>query len=294
MKRISGSDVWSCQVVLPGVEKGIMSYGFLATEKGKPVRGGGGQRFWRGPNAPAALPPHGVLKGVVEHHDFESQSLDESRVVSVYLPGQNREIAYVVYMSDGDSVESYARILEPFMVSGELPWIAIVGTHSGVYRGEVELSRDDVRRNVRALEYVPSLDPVRFQQHETFFTEEVIGWAEKMSPLPSAAESRVVFGFSNGGSFAATMGIRHPDLFGSVIACAIAGDRYDLSNRPKLTNEFFLVTGTWDTRFHSNVQYLYKTLKKAKVKCRLAVRAAGHDGTMWQEEFIAAMKIIAK
>jgi enterochelin esterase-like enzyme len=127
-----------------------------------------------------------------------------------------------------------------------------------------------------------------------FFTQEVISWAEEQYPFPSSADSRVVFGFSNGGSFAATMGIRHPDLFGSVIACAIAGDRYDLSSYPKLTNQFFLVTGTWDTRFHSNVQYLHKTLKKSKVKCKLAVRVAEHDGTMWQEEFIAAMKVITK
>ena len=66
------------------------------------------------------------------------------------------------------------------------------------------------------------------------------------------------------------MGMRYPDLYGSVIACAIAGDRYDLSKSLKLTNEF-LVTGTWDTRFHGNVETLFKTLKKAKVKCRLAV-----------------------
>jgi enterochelin esterase-like enzyme len=293
MKRISGSDVWTCQVALPGADKGMMSYRFLASAMGKPV-GGGGPRLWRGPNAPSPLPMKSTLAGSVEHHEFESRSLDESRMVSVYLPRHLGEIAFVVYMSDGDAVESYARVLEPFIDSGELPCIAIVGTHSGVYRGELELNRDDIRRNVRALEYVPSLDPNRFSQHEMFFTQEVISWAEEQYSLPSSVDSRVVFGFSNGGSFAATMGIRHPDLFGSVIACAIAGDRYDLSSYPKLTNQFFLVTGTWDTRFHSNVQYLYKTLKKSKVKCKLAVRVAEHDGTMWQEEFIAAMKVITK
>ncbi len=293
MKRIAGSDVWTCQVALPDVEKGMMSYGFIATAKGKPV-GGGGQRFWRGPKAPQPLRVSDSLIGSVEHHDFESPSLGETRTVSVYQPGPNRKIEYVVYMSDGDATEGYAHILEPLIESGELPSIVLVGTHSGIYRGDVELSRDDTRRNVRALEYVPSLDPNRFQQHETFFTQEVLSWAEKKYPLPTSAKSRVVFGFSNGGAFAATMGIRHPELYGSVIACAIAGDRYDLSKSPRLSNEFFLVTGTWDTRFHSNVEYLHKTLKKAKVKCRLAVRAAEHDGKMWQEEFISAMKAIAK
>lgn len=293
MKRIAGSDVWTCQVALPDVEKGIMSYGFVATTKGKPV-GGGGQRFWRGPKAPEPLRASDTLTGSIEHHDLESPSLGESRTVSVYLPGPNRKIAFVVYMSDGDAAEGYAHILEPLMDLGELPPIAIIGTHSGVYRGEVELSRDDTRRNVRALEYVPSLDPNRFQQHEIFFTQEVLSWAEEKYQVPASAKSRVVFGFSNGGSFSATMGIRHPELYGSVIACAIAGDRYDLSRGPKLTNEFYLVTGTWDARFHSNVEYLYKTLKKAKVKCRLAVRAAEHDGKMWQEEFVSALKSITK
>jgi enterochelin esterase-like enzyme len=135
---------------------------------------------------------------------------------------------------------------------------------------------------------------MRFQQHETFFTQEVLTWAEEKYRLPSSTKTRVVFGFSNGGSFSATMGIRHPELFGSVIACAIAGDRYDLSKSPKLTNEFFLVSGTWDARFHSNVEYLHKTLRKAKVKCKLALRAADHDGKMWQEEFVLAMKAITK
>ncbi len=293
MKKIAASDVWTCQVALPNVEKGMMSYGFIATTKGKPV-GGGGQRFWRGPKAPKPLRVGDLLTGSVEHHDFESLSLGETRTVSVYLPSPSRKIELVVYMSDGDATEGYAHILEPLMDSGELPPIALIGTHSGVYRGDIELSRDDTRRNVRALEYVPSLDPSRFQQHETFFTQEVLSWAETKYPLPTSAESRVVFGFSNGGSFSATMGIRHPELYGSVIACAIAGDRYDLSKSPKLSNEFFLVTGTWDTRFHSNVEYLHKTLKRAKVKCSLAVRAADHDGKMWQEEFISALKAIAK
>jgi enterochelin esterase-like enzyme len=293
MKRIAGSDVWTCQVSLPNVEKGMMSYGFIETTKGKPV-GASGQRFWRGPKAPKPLRFSDSLKGSVDHHDFASASLGETRTVSVYLPSSNRKIEYVVYMSDGDATDGYAHILEPTMEDDELPPIALIGTHSGVYRGEVELSRDDTRRNVRALEYVPSLDPSRFQQHETFFTQEVLSWAEKKYPLPTSTESRVVFGFSNGGSFSATMGIRHPELYGSVIACAIAGDRYDLSKSPRLSNEFFLVTGTWDTRFHSNVEYLCKALKKAKVKCSLAVRAADHDGKMWQEEFISALKAIAK
>ena len=293
MRRIAGSDVWTCQFALPDVEKGIMSYGFVATTKGKPA-GGGGQRLWRGPKAPEPLQVSDDLSGSVQHHDFESASLGETRTVTVYLPDLNRKVAFVVYMSDGHAAEGYAHILEPLIQSGELPPIALVGTHSGVYRGDIELSREDIRRNVRALEYVPSLDPNRFQQHEIFFTQEVLNWAEEKYQLPASAKSRVVFGFSNGGSFSATMGIRHPELYGSVIACAIAGDRYDLTQGPKLTNEFFLVTGTWDTRFHSNVEYLYKALKKAKVKCRLAERAAEHDGKMWQEEFTSAMKAIAK
>ena len=70
--------------------------------------------------------------------------------------------------------------------------------------------------------------------------------------------------------------------------------RYELSKGPKLSNEFFLVTGRWDSRFHSNVQYLHKVLTKAQVKCRIVIRAADHDGTMWQEEFVSAMKTIAK
>ena len=69
------------------------------------------------------------------------------------------------------------------------------------------------------------------------------------------------------------MGMRYPDLYGSVIACAIAGDRYDLSKSLKLTNEFFLVTGTRDTRFHGNVETLFKTLKKAKVKSEMQTRS---------------------
>lgn len=293
MKRISGSNVWTCQVSWPDLEHGLLNYGFMATLNGKPI-GGGGRRNWRGPKAPPALRFADVLVGSVEHHDLESQALGESRTVSVYMPGPNRKVEKVVYMSDGDSVESYAHVVDPLIEAGDLTPFAIIGTHSGVYRGEGELSRDDVQRNVRALEYVPSLDPNRFSQHESFFTDEVLKWAEEKYSLPHSVKTRVVFGFSNGGSFSATMGIRHPNIYGYVIACAIAGDRYDLSKAHRLTNEFFLISGRWDTRFHGNVQYLHKVLSQAKVKCRIVVRAAEHDGTMWQEEFVSAMKAIAK
>ena len=291
MKRIAGSDVWTCQATLPDLEHGIMTYGFVATLNGKTI-GGGGRRNWRGPKAPPPLLSSGSLSGSIERHAFESNSLGESRFVSVYIPGPKRKVVKVVYMADGDSVEQYAHLVDPLIEAGDLPPFAIIGTHSGVYQGEAELDRDDVRRNVRALEYVPSLNPVRFAQHESFFSDEVLKWAEQKYLFPTSINSRVVFGFSNGGSFSATMGIRHPDIYGSVIACALAGDRYDLSRGPKLTNEFFLVTGRWDTRFHTNVQYLHKVLTRAKVKCRIVVRAAEHDGIMWQEEFVSALKAI--
>ncbi len=293
MKRIAGSDVWTTQAMLPDLEHGILTYGFVATLHGKPI-GGTVRRNWRGPDAPSPLRFSDSLVGSVEQHDLESTSLAESRFVSVYMPNPNLKVAMVVYMSDGDAVEQYAHVVDPLIEAGDLPPFAIIGTHSGVYRGEVVLSRDDVRRNVRALEYVPSLDPIRFALHESFFSDEVLKWAEQKYLLPAEAKSRVVFGFSNGGSFAATMGIRHPNIYGYVIACALAGDRYELSKGPKLSNEFFLVTGRWDSRFHSNVQYLHKVLTKAQVKCRIVIRAAEHDSTMWQEEFVSAMKTIAK
>ena len=37
MKRISGSNVWTCQVSLPDLEHGMMNYGFTATLNGKQI-----------------------------------------------------------------------------------------------------------------------------------------------------------------------------------------------------------------------------------------------------------------
>ena len=75
----------------------------------------------------------------------------------------------------------------------------------------------------RNAEYVIGRDEQRFTLHESFLIKTVWQWFEQEFGLTLTRHRAGVFGYSCGGSFAVSMGIRHPELFGTVLAFSVAG-----------------------------------------------------------------------
>jgi enterochelin esterase-like enzyme len=286
LKRLT-EDVWTVRVTRPQLQRGVFSYAIVPRKRGKEER----PRFqtWRGREAPPAPLVATKFQGANKKIEFDSKVLDERRALNVYLPpNHDRSKSYpVIYAADG---MNNADVLEPLILAGKLPPLIAVGVSSGVYQGDPAKTYS-IKKDLRALEYLPGVDNARFAKHERFLCEELRAWAQREFGASSSRAERVVFGVSNGGRFAFEMGARHPDLFGHVYAFSVAGKRkYEPFSKPANAPDFYLAAGTWEKAFHTITEELGKDLTQNGVRHIFSSRVASHDPAMWRDEFAKAVQ----
>ncbi len=277
------------------VNKVVLSLLFLPTIKGEPQFGTidfNDLLQYRGADAPKPRVPAILLQGKVDTIKFLSKALNETRDVFVYTPPNfdKTQKLPVIYLADGESVQGLAPLIEPAILSGEIPQVVLVGMPAGV---SAQTGAYDVNKDFRAQEYLLGINLERFKKHETFFTEEVRLWAEQTYGVATDLKQRAVYGFSNGGTFAASMGERHPELYGKVMAFSVAGSGVFFSSdsfKNKPIPEFYLVAGTLETPFYKNVIAMEKNFKAVGIPFVSSYWVTGHEFIMWSEELIPAIK----
>ncbi len=293
LRRLPDSDVWTAAVERPGLAKGVFSYALVAHKKGEsPFRRGERLHFstWRGPDAPPAPAVARPLKGTEKTVEFPSKALGAKRAIRVYLPpGHDRaRPAAVIYATDG---QLDSELLEPLILAGKVRPVIVIGAASGGYLGERKPGeKHDVKKDLRAMEYLPGIDPARFASHEKFFCEELPAWAEREFGASRKREDRAVFGVSNGARFAVEMGLRHPDLFGHVFAFSVAGGSAIPAVAPGGPPHFHLAAGVWEKGFHKITSEVAEKLKKQSLPVDFHSRYSGHDDAMWRDELVAAVR----
>lgn len=280
MWRVADSDVWAVTVRVRDLYRAALSYGFAprasAVSPDTGTRLLPPTRAWRGPAAPPPPPAAATLRGALRGYEIDSRHLAERRRVVVYVPpGYNPGGGLpAVYLADGGLVRDFAPVLEP-RIGRDVPPVLLVG---------VEAKPDPVRQQ----EYLPGVARRRFEQHHRFFVEEVRAWAEAQLGAGRSRERRAVFGASNGARFAVEVGLRHPEVYGTVIAFSMAGAasvrraaRRRAAERPR----HYLVAGTLEHAFHANTARHAAALAAAGVVHVFRERVAGHDLLLWREEF---------
>lgn len=284
MQQVQDTDLWVLTVRVQDLPQAVISYGFLATRNGQPVDNTANGAVWRGAQAPPPIQRASSLRGQIKHSTLNSAALGEQRELTVYLPPDYASAPPigVIYMADGQSVPDFAAVLEPLIADGRLPSLLLVGVNSPI--GPFPNPSQDLR----AQEYIPEENPARFAAHERFFVDEVTEWAERELAAPSSRQQRAVFGFSNGGVFAAAMGLRHPDQYGHVLAFSL-GVQPGIATAAEQSSEFYLVAGTLEEGFHSATATFGHTLQSLQATYVFRDRVCGHDTIMWQEEFPAAV-----
>ena len=212
---------------------------------------------------------------------FNSASLAETRMITVYLPPAYRTGARypVIFCADGQAVPEFSRRLNEAIERESVPSVILIGVHSS--------------DQYRAKEYIDGADEERFQAHERFFTDEIYRWAfAKFNPCASR-ESCAIFGFSNGAAFALSMGVRHREKYGVVIAFSTAGgaDRVaasEYSSRPIARH--YLSAGTREKPFNKTTANIAKLLTKHGVDNLRTERCAGHELEFWASELPLAIR----
>ncbi|TDV35946.1 alpha/beta hydrolase [Actinophytocola oryzae] len=203
----------------------------------------------------------------------ETLDYDGGRRVTAYVPAAPPRA--VVYAGDGQSIASWGGVLE----APGLPPTMIVAAHR----------LDDETRRIH--EYSPgestadfTFDPARFAAHERFFVEDVRRWARSRFGLALPTERTAVFGVSAGGELALAMGLRHPDVYGTVFCASPGGGYRPPAVMPASLPRAYLVGGTREPWFLANATRWADALRGAGADVVMTERAGPHGGAFWREE----------
>jgi enterochelin esterase-like enzyme len=266
----------------------VFTYGFWPlTAEGAPAftRRPEPEGRWRGPHAPPAPPTNQELRGQLLEHAVESDALGEPRRVTVYRPPGHtkQERVPVVYATDGNLFAPYARRLDAAIEAGTLPRLVVVAAHAANF--------DPARGgNLRGQEYLFGFDPRRFEAHERFFVDELARWAEDELGVSSERDERIVFGCSDGGGHALSVGLFHPDRFGHVLAFSTGvppqgHEHWPAGEAPRIQ----LCAGILEPAFHGATQAWTHWLDLCGVAHHWTERVCGHELIQWVEELPAAL-----
>jgi enterochelin esterase-like enzyme len=285
LTRLPDSNVWTLSKTIPNMSKAVFSYFFIIDGVFPQTE----QKVWRGAEAPPEPETLEPGPGRVFERTISSKVLGENRLIIIYLPPDHEALHLlglpVVYLADGSVVREYARFVEPLMRAGKVPQFIMVGIESGNYLGDPN-EEYDASLDMRAREYIPTEGDDRFALHERFVIEEVLPWAEENFGASDKREQRIVHGFSNGGVFAAAMGLRNPNVFGYALPFSVGIDPSASTNLESVSTKFYFVSGKLEPGFFNTTQNLSKRLAENGVESQFEGWVAGHDIVMWREAFL--------
>jgi enterochelin esterase-like enzyme len=289
LSRLAGTDLWVLTVRVPRLDEALVSYFFVPLSDADPR----GQRFvprhWRGPLAPAMPDTTGALRGRIVPDSIQSRHLGAWRNITVYVPPAvgTQPVAGVVFLGDGGAADALGKVIDPLIAAGRLPRIVLVGMHSDTTRGP--RPEDDGR----AAEYLTGFvdGDARFLAHERFVLEEVLPWAEAAYDVAREASRRAVFGFSNSAAFAMQMGLRHPGVFGRVLAFSPGGANAAMNDGAKAEGAaaYYLLGGLLEPAFHAKAVAWAELFRPLGIRHVLHEPVAGHDWATWQLHFPDAL-----
>jgi enterochelin esterase-like enzyme len=198
----------------------------------------------------------------------ETFRYDGGRQVTTYVPPDPFEA--IVFVGDGGwHVARLSEVLE----RADVPSTMIVGVHG--------LLDDEARLN----EYVPGFDSERFAAHEEFFVNDVRRWVQTRFAAELPAARTAVWGASLGGEFALALGLRHPDVYGSVFSASPGAGYKPPAVMPRPLPSVYLVAGRQEQFFLDNATRWADALRAARADVVMTVREGPHGGAFWGEEF---------
>jgi enterochelin esterase-like enzyme len=191
----------------------------------------------------------------------ETFEYDGGRQVTVYVPAGRPEA--IVFAGDGELISQWGGDLE----AADVPSTVIVGVH--------RLADETLRLH----------DPERFSAHERLFGEDVGHWTRSRFGVALPAERTAVCGVSAGGELALAMGLRHPDVYGTVLCASPGGGYRPPAAMPSSLPRTYLVAGTLEPFFLQNATRWADALRDAGADVVLNERVGSHGDAFWREEF---------
>ena len=191
---------------------------------------------------------------------------DGGRQVTAYVPADPAE--FVVFAGDGQLIAAWGADLE----SADLPPTMVVGAHR----------LDDEMQRIH--EYSPGFDPERFAAHEAFFVDDVRGWARSSFGVDLPVARTAVCGVSASGELALAVGLRHPDIFGTIFCASPGGGYQPPTDLPASLPRTYLVAGNLEPWFQENAARWADALGAAGTDVVMIEREGNHGDPFWREE----------
>lgn len=278
MKKVPGTeDIWMLQLRMPNWNEALMSLFFFTPTN--PIIDAKNIKVFQGKDAPAAPVKAEKLTGTITEHTIKSEAAGEDRKVKVYLPPDAPKSGLAaIFMADGQGADGMAKVLEPLILAKKIRPVAIIGSYSGEYKGDRSKPYDP-KLDFRALEYIHHEKPETFEKHMKFFATELPKWATEKFGISDKREDRAVFGFSNGGAFAAAAGTMHGDVFGHAFPFSL-GVPFQKDPKGPLPKYHF-VAGKMES-FHLRTQTQYDQVKKWGADATYDLYMGGHDPIIWE------------
>lgn len=237
-----------------------------------------------------------------------SNYLNEYRPINIYLPKNfiQDKLYPIIYATDGYTRQEdneYKNILDSLIDNYIIPPVVFVEsyTNSKVAGYVLNGYGDTSYIHYRNYEYVEtwghssedSTLKCRFEMHMKHFVEELIPEIEKRIGLLPNPQSRMFYGYSNGGGFGINLFLKHPDIISTYMCFSTLGSNIENLNCTKskyISNYVYLAYGNAEPEFFKNESNnIAKKLKKSKVKCKLTIFNGGHDFPRWKDEFVNSL-----
>ena len=100
-----------------------------------------------------------------------------------------------------------------------------------------------------------------------------------------STERTAVFGASAGGELALALGLRHPDVYGAILAGSPGGGYQPTRVMPKPIPRVYLLAGTLEPFFLENASRWAASLRDAGAEVVMRERFAPHGDALWRSEF---------
>lgn len=294
MSRLANTRYWILAVRIPGVDSAVMRLELAIDRAGQHIRDTTTVKQWRGPRAPPPVPSAREIAGTLRQDSIYSSAMKMYRGITWYLPPRpfRRNGLPVVYVADGQNVSDFGPMLDTLIRTRKLPPAALVGVWTSLPRRPADRPPrfdDDLRavEYLEGMESAPDVDSVavieRFRAHEKFFTEEVRRWAEDSLHVSKDPRYRAVQGGSNAGAYALTMGRKHPDLYGMIIANSHGDAPIQPVQGWSRAPRHYVSMGVLEPILFESVKALDDSLTKYRVPHVLNIYPSGHDYLVWKE-----------
>lgn len=289
---IPGTDLHAIRLRAPKIDEARFMMAFFEGENKETMRRNEARFRWSGIRASAPDAKTSLTKDdlKIQKRTVYSQSLMEFRDISVYIPDSSIETdgsqLPVVFMTDGHSILSYARIIERGIAEGRIEPIAIIAAHPGPSRDERNDKLMSISRNaLRSQEYIFGFEQgeLRFKMHLEFFLNELQSIAEQEYSISDKPSDRIVLGTSSGAMLAAYIGSAYGRDFDLALAYSIG--RKELFPVSTTCTKIRLAAGYYEPLFQTRTQDMFGFLKTRCDDVRLSIKPAGHSTTLWGPEF---------